>query len=51
MNALIFATETHQAIDPVGDDLQMVAYIMLGVVMLVAAVTTWIITPKGEKHH
>jgi hypothetical protein len=50
MNALILAAETHH-VDPVGDDLQMVAYIMLGVVMLVAAVTTWIITPKGEKHH
>ena len=51
MNALILAADAHHAVDPVGDDLQMVAYIMLGVVMLVAAVTTWIITPKGDSHH
>lgn len=51
MNALILAADAHAAIDPVGDDLQMVAYILLGIVMLVAAVTTWIITPKGDSHH
>jgi hypothetical protein len=51
MNALILAAETHSALEPAGDDLQMVAYIMLGVVMLVAAVATWIVTPKADKHH
>lgn len=51
MNALILAADSHAHVDPVGDDLQMVAYIMLGVVMLVAAVTTWVITPRGDKHH
>lgn len=50
MNALLAAAEAHH-IDPPGDDLQMVAYILLGVLMLVAAVATWIVTPKGEKHH
>lgn len=49
MNALILATEaTH--FDPPGDDLATVAYAMLGAVMLIAAVATWIATPKGEKH-
>ncbi len=51
MNALILATDAHAALDPVGDDLQTVAYIMLGVMMLVTAVATLIISPKGEKHH
>ncbi len=51
MNALILAADAHAAVDPVGDDLQSLAYIVLGVVMLVAAVATWIVTPKGEAHH
>ena len=50
MNALILAAEAHH-FDPPGDDLQTVAYVLLGVVMLVAAVATWIVTPKGEPHH
>jgi hypothetical protein len=50
MNALILATEA-VPVDPPGDDLQTVAYVVLGVVMFVAAVTTWIVTTKGETHH
>jgi hypothetical protein len=50
MNALLLAAEVHHG-DPPGDELQTVAYILLGVVMLVAAVATWIVTPKGESHH
>lgn len=50
MNALILAAEAHH-VDPPGDDLQAVAYIALGVVMLITAVTTWIVTPKGDPHH
>ena len=50
MNALLFATEARH-LDPPGDDFQTAAYILLGVLMLVAAVATWIVTPKGEKHH
>lgn len=47
MNALILAAET---IDPAGDDFATLSYILLGVTMLIAAVATWIVTPKGEEH-
>jgi len=50
MNALILAADAHH-MDPPGDDLATVAYIALGVTMLVAAVATWIVTPKGDPHH
>ena len=50
MNAFILATETHAA-EPAGDDFMTAALILLGVVMLIAAVATWIVTPKGEDHH
>lgn len=49
MHALILATEAIHT-DPPGDDLAMVAYIALGVMMLLAAVATLIATPKGDKH-
>ena len=51
MNALILAADAHHVGDPAGDDLATIAYILLGAVMLITAVTTWIITPKGDKHH
>lgn len=50
MNALILAAVEPQ-VDPPGDDLATVAYVLLGVTMLIAAVTTWIVTPKGDQHH
>ena len=50
MNALLFAAEAHH-VDPPGDDFQTAAYLLLGIVMLVTAVATWIVTPKGEAHH
>lgn len=48
MNALIFAAETH--IEPPGDDFAAIAYGMLGILMVVAAVVTWIVTPKQADH-
>lgn len=48
MNALLLASEVHA--EPLGDDWAAVAYGMLGVVMLVAAVVTWIVTPKQVGH-
>lgn len=50
MNALIFAAETHVA-EPAGDVFSTAAYILVGVVMVVAAVATWIVTPKADDHH
>jgi hypothetical protein len=49
MNALILASEAH--VEPLGDDFAAMAYGMLGVVMLVSAVVTWIITPRQSDHH
>ena len=49
MNALIFAAEAHT--EPLGDDFAAIAYGMLGVVMVVSAVVTWIVTPKQTDHH
>jgi len=51
MNALLLATEAHHAMEPLGDDFQTLAYAMLGVLMLVSAVATWIVTPKDDSHH
>jgi hypothetical protein len=50
MNALLFAAETAAA-EPAGDKFMTAALILLGVVMIVAAVATWIVTPKGDDHH
>ena len=50
MNALILATETLAA-EPAGDDFMTAALVLLGVAMLIAAIATWIVTPKGEDHH
>jgi len=49
MNVLILASEVHT--EPLGDDFAAAAYTMLGVVMLISAVVTWIITPKQSDHH
>ncbi len=48
MITLILATEATTA--PPGDDFQTIAFIALGIVMLVAAITTVIVTPRAEKH-
>ena len=48
MNALILATEAH--VEPPGDEFETIAYAMLGAMMLVAAVVTWIVTPKKSNH-
>ena len=48
MNLLILASEVHA--EPLGDAYAAAAYTMLGVVMLVTAVVTWIITSKQTDH-
>jgi hypothetical protein len=48
MNLLILASEVHM--EPLGDAYAAAAYTMLGVVMLVTAVVTWIITSKQTDH-
>jgi len=46
MNAILLVVTS----TPPGDDLTSLAWALLGVTMFVAAVATWIVTPKGEKH-
>jgi hypothetical protein len=48
MHPLILASEAaeHASSTPAGDDLAAIAYAMLGVVMLIAAIATWRVTPK-----
>jgi hypothetical protein len=48
MNLLILASELDT--EPLGDDFLTAAYVMLGVVMLVSAIVTWIVTPKPSDH-
>ncbi|MEN8042032.1 MAG: hypothetical protein ABFR95_11075 [Actinomycetota bacterium] len=50
MQLLILASETPEVTShaPAGDDWATVAYILLGIVMLVAAIGTALATPKGE---
>jgi len=49
MHALILAVEAADPTPP-GDDLMTVALVMVGVAMLITAITTWIVTPRGERH-
>ena len=49
MLTLILATEAAATIHP-GDEFQTIAYVALGVSMLVTAIATVIVTPKAEKH-
>jgi hypothetical protein len=46
MNTLILATEA--AVTYSGDDWATVSYILLGIMMLIAAVTTLIVTPSAD---
>jgi hypothetical protein len=48
MHSLILAAETaeHVSSTPAGDDFMTIAFAMLGVVMLIAAIATWRVTPK-----
>ena len=52
MSPIILASEAADLVSaaPAGDDLATVAYVMLGVAMLIAAIATWVVTPKGEHH-
>jgi hypothetical protein len=49
MLSLILATEA-VASTPPGDAYQTVAYVLLGLTMLVTAIATLIVTPGAEKH-
>jgi hypothetical protein len=49
MNLLILASEVHT--EPLGDAYAAAAYTMLGVVMLVTAVVTWLVTTKQTDQH
>ncbi len=50
MHQLILASETveHASTTPAGDEFMTAALVLLGIVMLIAAVATWRITPKLE---
>lgn len=48
MDSLILAAEATEAAPP-GDDFMTIALVMVGVAMLITAITTWMVTPKG--HH
>lgn len=48
MHALILAAEA--AGDPPGDDLQVVAWILAGIVLLIAGVAAAVVTPRAEHH-
>ncbi|GMQ92775.1 MAG: hypothetical protein BMS9Abin12_0252 [Acidimicrobiia bacterium] len=52
MNPIILAAETAEQVsaEPAGDEFMTFALVILGVVMLIAAITTWIVTPKNEHH-
>lgn len=47
MNALILAAESSS---PPGDDLQVVALVLTGIVLVIAGVTSAIVTPRAEHH-
>ena len=47
METLILAAES---VDPPGDDLQALAWILLGIAIVVAGVTAAIVTPRAEHH-
>lgn len=48
MHSLILAAEAaeHASSAPAGDDFAAIAYAMLGIVMFIAAIATWRVTPK-----
>jgi hypothetical protein len=52
MHSLILAAEAveHTSSTMAGDDFATIAFALLGVVMLITAVATWRVTPKGEHH-
>ncbi len=50
MHSLILAAEAADHSDMAGDDFMTIALVMLGVMMLIAAIATWRVTPKGEHH-
>jgi hypothetical protein len=49
MLSLILATEAVASAPP-GDAYQTVAYVLLGLTMLVTAIATLIVSPAGPKH-
>ena len=46
---LILATDAASA-NPPGDDLQTIAYIALGIMLVATAVATAIVSPSADKH-
>jgi hypothetical protein len=52
MNPIILAAEGAEAAStaPAGDDFMTLALIVLGAAMLIAALATWVVTPRGEHH-
>ncbi|MFV1999814.1 MAG: hypothetical protein ACC654_05545 [Acidimicrobiia bacterium] len=50
MLTLILATE-ELASAPPGDDLRTLSYALVGLVMLIAAIATLIVTPSAEDRH
>ncbi len=51
MNPIFLAVEAteHVSTSPAGDDFLILAYAMFGVALLITAIATWVVTPKG--HH
>ena len=52
MLSLIFAAETAELVSttPPGDEYMTVALLMAGIAMIVAAITTWRVTPRASDH-
>ncbi len=50
MLSLILATETAAVTSTTapGDDFMTAALTLLGIAMLITAIATWVVTPKGE---
>ncbi len=48
---LIFAAEEAVVGAPPGDEWATIAYALLGITLLVAAIATIIVTPRAESHH
>jgi hypothetical protein len=48
MSTIILATEA--AVDFAGDDLQTLAYVLLGIVLVVTLIAATVVTPGREDH-
>ena len=52
MHSLILAAENVEKVKtgPAGDEFMTVALVMLAIAMVIAAITTWRVTPKADHH-